>query len=429
MNRVLAIDVALKTINNLTTFRNGFVLELLICGIIFSFGSKPRRFWKIPPIITVVLCAAAFYFVGRFFPKIPVPTLTGLTTFILLVLFAWLALDEPFNRVLFNCAGAYAVQNLAINVREVFQYIVRLDGWPKSIVRMAITIAVYVACYFVFARKREKEDLNVSSISLYLVTLITIVIADVLTVVVATTGQSSAVVKVVLGICCLGALVWQYNIFNHGVMLKEAAIMEQLLYQEQRYHEMTQETIDLINIKCHDLKRQIELFRKTYGGEAEGMIKEVENAVMLYGDLANTGNKNLDLVITEYKLVCEKHGVKIDIMADGKLIDFMSAYDVYSFFGNALNNAIECVIDEPEGKRNITLDIHEKGEYTCVRIENYCSHKVEFKNGLPLTHKEDKHIHGYGVKSMEYIAKKYGGNMVVDLKDETFKIKALFKKQ
>lgn len=46
---------------------------------------------------------------------------------------------------------------------------------------------------------------------------------------------------------------------------------------------MSEENINCINIKCHDLKRQIELMRKTgENEEKEKIIDELDDMVMIY---------------------------------------------------------------------------------------------------------------------------------------------------
>jgi hypothetical protein len=47
-------------------------------------------------------------------------------------------------------------------------------------------------------------------------------------------------------------------------------------------------------------------------------------------------------------------------------------------------------------------------------------------DGLPETTKEDKHYHGFGVKSIRYITEKYGGDMSVTMEDGVFSLDLIF---
>jgi hypothetical protein len=75
---------------------------------------------------------------------------------------------------------------------------------------------------------------------------------------------------------------------------------------------------------------------------------------------------------------------------------------------------------EPADRRNIDLNVFRKGSMTVVTVENPCSEERNFKDGLPLTTKKESNLHGYGTKSIRYIAEKYGGNAVFDFQNGVF---------
>lgn len=91
--------------------------------------------------------------------------------------------------------------------------------------------------------------------------------------------------------------------------------------------------------------------------------------------------------------------------------------DVYSLFGNAIDNAIEALLKvESEEKRIIQMSIRAKGKIIYVNIDNYSEKNIEFKNGMPVTTKSDDKYHGFGLKSIRYITEKYGGAFSVSQK-------------
>ena len=68
---------------------------------------------------------------------------------------------------------------------------------------------------------------------------------------------------------------------------------------------------------------------------------------------------------------------------------------------------------------------YHKNNNTIIKVENYCSELIEFENGLPLS-KEDSIYHGYGTKSIDYIAKKYGGYCLFEQKNNIFSVTICF---
>ena len=71
--------------------------------------------------------------------------------------------------------------------------------------------------------------------------------------------------------------------------------------------------------------------------------KKIEKSVQIYSAIVRTGNEILDTILTEKSLICENSGIHINCVADGSLLAFMNPVDLYTLFGNALDNAIEAV--------------------------------------------------------------------------------------
>ena len=98
-----------------------------------------------------------------------------------------------------------------------------------------------------------------------------------------------------------------------------------------------------MNRKYHDLKHQIALLRSQGNEERNGVLDQMESEIQSYEALNVTGNKVLDTVLTSKSLHCQSQGIQMTCVADGHALDFLSAMDISSLFGNALDNAIESV--------------------------------------------------------------------------------------
>ena len=105
----------------------------------------------------------------------------------------------------------------------------------------------------------------------------------------------------------------------------------------------------------------------------------------------------------------------------------MDIMDLAALFGNALDNAIEATekLSEEE-KKIIHFRISRKNSFVRISIVNPYIGKLEYKNGVPLSMKEQKDYHGFGVKSMQSVVKKYDGTMTIDEKDQNFILSILF---
>ena len=101
---------------------------------------------------------------------------------------------------------------------------------------------------------------------------------------------------------------------------------------------------------------------------------------------------------------------------------FMEVMDIFSLFGNILDNAIEHQsILEPE-KRFIHLSVRSTNQLLLIHAENHLEGELVMRNGIPVTTKEDKNYHGYGMLSIRRIVEKYGGSFSISTEDQLFQI-------
>lgn len=199
----------------------------------------------------------------------------------------------------------------------------------------------------------------------------------------------------------------------------ELHAMQTLWVEEQRQYRLVKENIDAINIKCHDLKHQIRHLRET-GQVESAYLDSLEQSVSIYNSAIQTGNETLDVVLTDKRLHCATHNVQFTCIAEGEKMNFMEVMDIFSLFGNLLDNAIECEMDLPPEKRFIHLSIRCTNQMLLIHIENHFEGTLEFRDGLPVTTKQDRDYHGYGMLSIRRIVEKYGGNLIISTEEQLF---------
>lgn len=196
--------------------------------------------------------------------------------------------------------------------------------------------------------------------------------------------------------------------------------MEDLLYQKQQQYEIFKENIELLNIKCHDLKHWLQ---NMDGSIHKEEALEIQKALSVYDAMMDTGNKTLDVILTEKKLYCEYNNIHLTCIAQGEPLHFLTEAEIYSLFGNILDNAIEAVSGlQDEDKRAIHLLVKYMGRFLSVHEENYYAGELrkDFK-----TTKTDKRHHGFGLKSIRMIAERYQGSVSVHAEDGVFNINIL----
>lgn len=61
--------------------------------------------------------------------------------------------------------------------------------------------------------------------------------------------------------------------------------------------------------------------------------------------------------------------------------------------------------------RAISMRIEQKNMFIGIQIANPYTGEKLISDELPKTHKDDAANHGFGMKSIRYLAEKYGGHM------------------
>ena len=222
-------------------------------------------------------------------------------------------------------------------------------------------------------------------------------------------------------------LYLEYTMFRNSAMQKEITTMNLLWHEQKAQYELAKENIELINRKCHDLKHQIRALRGENGRISDPKyLDEIASSINIYESIVKTGSDVLDTILTEKSLLCREKEIKINCVADGAQLAFMDPVDLYSVFGNAIDNAIEEVLKfEEKEKRQIDVVIFRKEALISAEIVNPVHDLPEFSGGLPLTTKGDNGYHGFGVKSIKSTIEKYGGFVVIDTSGGCFALKML----
>lgn len=229
------------------------------------------------------------------------------------------------------------------------------------------------------------------------------------------------------GFMCIALLTLQNLMEKKRHTDQELEIVQRMCYRQQEQFKMSKENIEIINRKCHDLKHQIAALKTIKDpAEIDRQVEEMEQAVMIYDAMVHTGNSVLDVVLTEKSLYCEAHKINLTCLVDGKMLAFVDTVDLYTMFGNALDNAIESVMRQKDKqKRVIQVASYEEKGMLLIRFRNYCDQIPEMIDGVPVTLKQDKEYHGFGLKSIRYTAEKYGGGMSIQTGPNFFTLQIL----
>ena len=287
-------------------------------------------------------------------------------------------------------------------------------------------ILVPALVYLVLIRNfRERGELKEKDGRMILLALATIFMTIVVSLNARGAGgtPSQELVYYIYGaVCCILALVILMYIPKENCLYHERQMLEQIIQVMGEQQQISKESVEIINRKCHDIKHQLKALMEIEDKEQRRKYtEEIRQAVSIYDAVYQTGNAALDFVLREKALRCQEYEIKFSCLTDGEALGFIDTLDIYALFGNILDNAIESVTkEEDEEKRIINLHVLRRRQLLHIHADNYCSEEIVFEDGLPVTDKKDRAYHGFGVRSIRHVAEKYGGEMVAKKEAERF---------
>ena len=376
-------------LNNDFPFHMFFAVQILLAEGLFVVRMKSRlRPLKI--VLPVVLC---YLVLAWFHPLLGHRFARVAAIFAESLLVLCLTMDIPTTNALCIGISSYAIQNLAFKVGGLATCWMTKPRDPLFyLLSGASFVVVYAVCYLMFVRRfPENGDLKLGNWK---------------------------VLFLILSVIMVMVLIYQCMYADE--MRREKEIIESLLAREESRHQLLGKTIDSINMKCHDLRYHIDTYRRAQQlDEHAAFFDEVEQEIQRYEYTFHTGNAALDSVLSEKSLYCSANHILLTTMLDVSLLAPIEKSDIYSIFGNALDNAIQAVMAEAPENRSVNIRVSDVVGMTQIVFENFCSKPPEMHEGLPKTEK-DTQYHGFGLRSIRYIIEKYDGHMSIDTKDQMF---------
>lgn len=228
-------------------------------------------------------------------------------------------------------------------------------------------------------------------------------------------------------LCVLLVLYMMVELHYRQEIEKEACLIENLWETERKQYKYKKEQVDLINRKCHDIKYEISALKQMADDEKVcSHVTELKKTADVYSSLLHTGNIALDTILNIAGEKFGKEKIKMNCFVENCDVDFMNIVDMYTLFGNALDNAYEAVRCMPAGMEQwVLVRIYRDKSFLRILIQNpyYGAHFSE--TGKIFSTKERNGYHGFGIKSMRRVVQKYDGNLNINTADSIFTVNIL----
>lgn len=176
----------------------------------------------------------------------------------------------------------------------------------------------------------------------------------------------------------------------------------------------------------HDMKNHMRVLKEYCKegdiGGIEAYLQKIETPICNMDKIVWTQSEILNLILNQKKAEAEKKHIKIDIMTGGVNIVPLKDNEVCSLFGNLLDNAIEACEKMADMEPWIKVELQQRKQMLFIKIANSAVNPQREVDGEFQSTKQDKDIHGLGLKSVRRIVERNNGDIRFEVEKDSFTV-------
>lgn len=394
---------------------NAFRIYIYFKLLNTMFGTaKVKQIW--------IIIGFTFYFLINSFGAILFGnfTLNILTNIIPLIALSFLY-ESKVTSKLFVALAFYVVNMLADGIVYTIILITKVDSiiMSSGIATVLITFLIELIFEYIW-KKRAYHEID----KLYLATILTVPIGSILVGILTMYQYSIKTITVAFILISFNLLIfYMYDSLQKNYeVIYEKKLLEQAVKAQHSELELLQESQNRIRYLQHDFKNHlISIVNYAKKADNQGLIHYIEEGLgflSLHQQFVDTGNSEIDSILN-YKLQ-EMKNKNVDLkyfITIPKDLE-INVFDLNIVLWNLLNNAIEAI--EKAENKYFFISIYFEKNILFIHTENTYDGKIIKKKETLLTTKENRELHGLGLKSVSSILEKYDGDIIYDYNDIYF---------
>lgn len=209
-----------------------------------------------------------------------------------------------------------------------------------------------------------------------------------------------------------------FYVFDRYSQSTEKLRQQELTITKMEIEEKHYEQIERVNQEHAAFLHDIHHYLQAIGEMAsENNDEEIVKTISeLQIKIANTEtsmfshNKLLNAILNERKKAADEKDVSMRIIIEPEFtVDHIKNVDLIVIMGNLLDNAIEAASKCTQGYVKVFLFSQNSRYFSVIKIVNNYAGKLSIQDDNILTSKDDKLMHGFGIKNVSDISAKYGG--------------------
>lgn len=411
---------------------------LVVYSVIFSCKQPIRKKGFLFGILLFLASTVGLYFLWEWMKMQYENPLFWLMSFgyALLSFLAVLSVNKlcfycTFSEATLYAVGGYTATHLGETLSILSGTVLKVEGMvyrPYSLAYfllfVGINLALYALLFFFFYYSVKDRTLNIDRKNLFPPIVLAFAVFNILTHFTNNFGfeaEQKIIVRLYDVAVCVVLFLLLFSIFQSSKNRTELEVVKELNKKSEEQYNLFYSTASALDVKYHDLKKML---TPVLSGERlleKEDIDPILEKISIYDSMMDTGDKTIDLALTEKMLFCEKNRIMLMPTAHVEHKTSLTKAELYSLVGNILDNAIEAVLKLPEKERIISFSMKEVGNMLLIHEDNPFDGQLSYKNGKIVTRKKQKELHGYGLISIQNTVEKNGGTVKISI-DEALNV-------
>lgn len=307
--------------------------------------------------------------------------------------------------------------------------------WPPILARVLSLVAI-LALYFLFRRKNLVEADERANCYLLIFTSANIFVAYSVTLAYERLGsEGDSLIAAFTILILLLMTIFIYLIYGkiwESIELKKQnekyEYQIEIFRQHQKEREENEQELRRFR---HDQKQKLaylkELAAASESKEIERFLQEELNEdIRSFYPLIHTGNMVIDAILNDKYKKAASSGVIFETNLDiPPKLPYRDS-DLCVILGNLMDNAFEATANLKQEKRYIKIALLFDRNNLIISVENSYGGKLNKGwDGRLVSSKKNGRNHGFGLKSVQKTAEKYGGDVYFEIKADAFKVKVI----
>jgi len=298
---------------------NANFLSFFICTLLYGSRLRRRKLFPLRLVLVTAACLALHIVIAivrtdfnSIYTRIPYSLFSYLFPLPLLVLLY----DERAHTILLAWCATVATQDIGGIFYSLFLNVCGVDDriamtpfptWNQDVqwvLYFLCHILLYLLCFWFCGRsaKVEEDDKLVRSL-IYLSVSSALVLAILRSFTSEFRGENRPLYLIIQGfslVYAVSILIQRAALLTQRRHRQELALMERVLREEKKQYKAIKDNIDVVNMKCHDLKHRL---ADLEGRLTAQEVADLQEAISIYGNNIKTGNETLDVILYEKQLL------------------------------------------------------------------------------------------------------------------------------